>query len=104
MSFTAALQQRAREAGLSLAKVAELSGVSYEQLKKAVQRGASTNVDDALRVAHCLGMTLEEFIQDDFPADRDEIRLLLAGLSDKERHLLRASAQAFAARDQSVAR
>jgi hypothetical protein len=56
-AFFAALDRE----GLPLRRVAELSGVSYEQLKKLKQRSnASTNVEDAAKLSSVLGMTIEQ--------------------------------------------
>lgn len=56
-AFLAALNRE----GLPLLRVAELSGVSYEQLKKLKQRpNASTNVEDAAKLSSVLGMTIEQ--------------------------------------------
>lgn len=50
--------------------VSERSGVSYEQLKKITQREtASTNVDDAMKVAAAFGCSLDQFIDGDFPRE-----------------------------------
>jgi transcriptional regulator with XRE-family HTH domain len=77
-AFIAALE----ETRLSIAKVAALSGVSAEQLKKLKQREtAKTNVDDAVKVASAFGRTLEEFIDDPDTKYPIEIVHLYSGLS-----------------------
>ncbi|GGG77710.1 transcriptional regulator [Salipiger pallidus] len=49
--------------GMSLRKIADVAGVSYEQLKKVSQgKSRSTNVDDAQKVASALDMTLDQFL------------------------------------------
>lgn len=51
-TFREALIAATTKPGLSVREVAEWAGVSYEQLKKVVQReGASTNVEDARKIA-----------------------------------------------------
>ncbi len=50
---------------ISLKKLSESSGVSYEQMKKVRQiDGRATNVEDARKIASYLGSTLEEFVSD----------------------------------------
>jgi hypothetical protein len=67
--------------------------VSYEQLKKLRQgKSQSTNVDDAVRIAHVFGLTLDEFLGDTTVADRQELASLWRKLSEAERELLRAAA------------
>ena len=79
--------------GWSVPQVARDAGVSVEQLKKLKQgRALTTNVDDAVRVAHVFGVTLDEFLDDKSVADRDEIADLWRQLSDAERDFLRAAA------------
>lgn len=84
----------------SLRAVAEGAGVSYEQLKKVRQgKSGSTNADDAVRVAHFLGLTLDEFLNDRLAEDRAEIARLYSQLSEDERQLLRDAAHGRASRD-----
>lgn len=80
--------------------VAEGAGVSYEQLKKVKQRDtASTNVDDAVKIAHFFGCTLDEFLGDRLASDRLEIANLYSQLTEEERDLLRDAALGRAARE-----
>lgn len=80
--------------GWTIKRVAKLSGVSEEQLKKLNQgKSQSTNVDDALKVAHVFGVTLDEFLQDDTARLRSEAATLWQGLSDAERSILLAAAR-----------
>lgn len=90
------------ERGATISQVARSTGVSYEQLKKLGQREtASTNVDDAVKIAHHFGLTIDEFLQDDLAADRiSQVRLWLE-LTEEERGLLRDAARGRAARDQA---
>ena len=91
--FKDALEAHRTERDLSLKDVAEGSGVSYEQLKKLRQReNASTNVDDARKVANFFGLTLDEFLGDRTIEARIEIVQLYNQLSPEERRLLQAAA------------
>lgn len=84
---------------LSLAEIARRTGVSQEQLKKLKQREtASTNVDDAVKIAACFGQTLDEFLDEAALADRAEILRLWSLLDPEEQEILLASAQGIAAR------
>ncbi|WP_066706916.1 LexA family transcriptional regulator [Celeribacter ethanolicus] len=62
-TFSSALANALEKTGTSLRKIAEQSGVSYEQLKK-IKQGAnkSTNVDDAMKVIEAFGVSAEEFM------------------------------------------
>ena len=92
-TFRAALLAHIEASSLSLKEVADRSGVSYEQLKKVRQRDtASTNVDDARRVANVFGLTLDEFLDDRTIEDRIELVRLYNELSPQERRLLQAAA------------
>ena len=89
-TFKEALLAEAEARGMPLSTVAERSGVSYEQIKKIKQRhGASTNVDDAKKVANVFGMTLDEFLDDPMASDRAEIVQTYNSLSPEERAMLR---------------
>ena len=84
---------------LALKAIAEGSGVSYEQLKKVMQReSASTNVDEAVRVANYFGLTLDEFLADETATIRADIVDLYNQLSDQERRFLRDASQGILAR------
>ncbi|ANB35953.1 phage repressor protein C with HTH and peptisase S24 domain [Rhodovulum sulfidophilum] len=62
-SFRDAFLRAIEQSGQSVRNVATQSGVSYEQLKKLFRgNSASTNVDDAVRVAEHFGVTVEEFL------------------------------------------
>lgn len=79
--------------GWSVAYVAKVAGVSAQQLHKLKQgKALSTNVDDALRVAHVFGVSLDEFLEDRTVQDREAVADLWRQLSDAERDLLRAAA------------
>jgi len=77
--------------------------VSYEQLKKVRQgKSASTNVDDAIKVARFLGKTLDQFLGDPSFQQDAEIIALWQRLRPEERQFLRNAAKAqIAARDRS---
>lgn len=67
MTFAQALKQAMDARNMSLRKIADLAGVSYEQLKKVNQgKSQSTNVDDAQRVAAALSMSLDQFLNGEF--------------------------------------
>ncbi|MFV1601975.1 MULTISPECIES: XRE family transcriptional regulator [unclassified Phaeobacter] len=67
MSFREALNAAMAASGLSMRKLAEKAGVSYEQLKKINQgKTQSTNAEDALRLAAALGVSLESFMAGEF--------------------------------------
>lgn len=84
--------------GMTIKRVAEVSGVSEEQLKKVKQgKSLSTNVDDAVRVANAFGFTLDEFLQDDSAGFRSEAADLWRSLSQAERDILLAAARGRAA-------
>lgn len=62
-TFKEALDYALDETKRSMRSVALASGVSYEQLKNLRQGKAQrTNVDDAVKVAHAFGVTLEQFL------------------------------------------
>lgn len=85
--------------GPSLRAVAAGSGVSYEQLKKLRQRDtATTNVDDAVKIARFFGVTLDEFLGDTMAADRARAVALYMQLSPEERQFLRDAAAGRASR------
>lgn len=67
MSFKEALNEAMAASGLSLRKLADKAGVSYEQLKKINQgKTQSTNAEDAIRLASAVGVPLERFMEGDF--------------------------------------
>lgn len=97
-TFREALLSAIAETGASIAEVARGAGVSYEQLKKVGQREtASTNIDDAVRVANFFGFTIDEFLQDDLASDRIAGARLWFELTEAEREILRAAARGRAA-------
>ncbi len=92
--FRDALLEQLEARGWKMKYVAEQAGVSYEQLKKLSQgKSQSTNVDDAIKIAHVFGMTLDELVQDTTAQDREEVARLWLQLSEAERDLLRAAAR-----------
>jgi transcriptional regulator with XRE-family HTH domain len=89
-TFKDAVEYALKETGVSLSAVAEATGVSYEQLKKLRQRpNASTNVDDAKRIANYFGKSLDEFLGDDLAQDRAAVVEAYNRLTPEERVLLR---------------
>lgn len=105
--FFDALDHALKATKWSLKKACEEAGVSYEQMKKFRQRSksdpnASTNVDDAVKIANALGFTLDEFLSDDTARLRSEAADLWRKLTDGERDLLLAAARGQRAQDQSA--
>jgi transcriptional regulator with XRE-family HTH domain len=97
-TFRSALLDALEETGLPLSKVAEGSGVSYDQLKKLRQRpNASTNVDDARAVANFFGVTLDQFLDDTSLLARVELAEFYNRLTDQEIEILKAAARGQAA-------
>ncbi len=79
----------------TLAEVSRQAGVSVEQLKKLKQREtATTNVDDAARIAHAFGVSLDEMLGDKTPEQRTEALAAYARLTSEERQFLRTLATA----------
>lgn len=75
--------------GKSLRQLAGESGVSYEQLKKMLQRDdASTNFDDGVRVAKAFGVSVDEFLGDPSVRLRTELLQLFQQLSPEEQEFL----------------
>lgn len=92
--FRDALLEALEARGWKMKYVAEQSGVSYEQLKKLNQgKSLSTNVDDAIKIAHVFGLTLDELVGDTTAEDRTAVTALWLQLSEAERDLLRAAAR-----------
>ncbi len=81
------------KSGLSLRAVAIGSGVSESQLKKLKQReNATTNVDDAKKVAEFFGLGLDQFLDDPELLRHVEIAELYSRLP----HPLKQAFQAYA--------
>lgn len=96
-TFRDALLAYVADNDISLRKIAEGSGVSYEQLKKLSQnKSRSTNVDDAAKIVKFLGTSLDEFLGDVDVSVRNEIVQLYNQLSEHERDYLLKSAQGLA--------
>lgn len=94
ITFRDAFIDAIRQSNWSIKKVAELSGVSEEQLKKLHQgRTQRTNVDDAVKIAHVFGVTLDEFLRDDSVKLRIDAVQLWQQLTDAEREILLAAAR-----------
>lgn len=97
--FRQAFIERLEQTGETVAQVARGAGVSVEQLKKVRQRDtASTNVDDAVQIAHYFGLSLDEFLEDATIQERSEMLSLYMQLSPQERAFLLEVARARAAR------
>ncbi len=106
MTFREALLKHTGTPGKpSLKAVSEKAGVSYEQMKK-VRQGAtqSTNVDDAIKLAAAMGMTLNEFVDDHLAEDRAIVVSLYNKLTEEERQILRDAARGRGAEAQPQGR
>jgi transcriptional regulator with XRE-family HTH domain len=100
-SFREALLDAVIREGTSLRAVATRANVSYEQLKKLSQgKSQSTNVDDAVLIAHSFGLSLDEFLGDTTIQDRAQAIALWQQLSEAERDLLKAAARGLRAQVQ----
>lgn len=96
--FADALIDALEATGWSLQYLCEQAGVSYDQYKKLRQRAlksehASTNVDDAVKIANAFGMTLDEFLQDETANLRSEAAVLWRSLDQGERDILLAASR-----------
>jgi hypothetical protein len=97
-TFRQALLDALERTKVPLSAVAQKTQVSYEQLKKVGQReNASTNVDDARKVAAYFGLTLDEFLEDSLAEDRLRAANLWFELTEAEQEILRAAARGRAA-------
>ena len=98
MTFRSALLAALEHSNASLKQVADGTGVSYEQLKKISQREtASTNVDDAVRIAGFFGVSLDEFLGNSLVTIRSETVQLYLQLTPAEREILQAAARGLRA-------
>lgn len=94
LTFKKALLKALQATGKSVAEVARGAGVSKDQLHKVLQRdNATTNVDDARRVAVYFGRTLDQFLEDKEYTDLDDTVADLMKLTPQERRFLRNSAK-----------
>jgi phage repressor protein C with HTH and peptisase S24 domain len=67
-TFRTALLNYIESRQISLAELSRISGVSHEQLKKLKQRPTGrTNVDDASRITHALGVSLDDLLGETMP-------------------------------------
>lgn len=99
-TFRDAFLEALERSEVTLKDVARGSGVSYEQLRKIKDRPtASTNVDDAVKLAHFFGFSLDEFLDDRELQDRLRVVELYNQLSPQERELLRAAARGLSDQD-----
>lgn len=93
--FREAFLELLASTGDNLANIARGANVSVEQLKKLKQRDtASTNVDDAVKIAHHFGLSLDEFLEDDIVQVRSETLGQYAKLTLQERQFLQELAKA----------
>ena len=89
MNFRDALLRAIESHEVSLRSVATGSGVSYEQLKKLKQRpDASTNIDDAVRIAGYFGQTLDQFLQEPDGSAPHHVTEIYTKLSERDRQRL----------------
>lgn len=103
MPFRSALRMWLDLSGKSLKQVARESGVSYEQLKKMLQRDdASTNFDDGVRVAQAFGVSVDEFLGDPSVRLRTELLRLFRQLSPEEQEFLLDVARVRSARGRAA--
>lgn len=105
--FADALSEALKVTGMSLMSACERADVSYDQFKKLMQRAAkggpsSTNVDDAVKLAHAFGVTFDEFIRDDTAALRSEAAELWRKLTPGERDILLAAERGRSAPSQAA--
>ena len=71
LTFKNALADALETTGRSLREVTSTAGVSYEQYKSYMQgKSRSTNVDDAIKIAHAFGVSMELFLQGQFSPER----------------------------------
>lgn len=100
--FTEALLDELKRTGLSMRQVCIASGVSYEAYKKVSSgKTKSPNIDDAMKLAHSLGKTIEELVGDSFTEDREVVAALWRELTPGERDLLQAAARGRADEDRA---
>lgn len=93
-TFRDAFVEAIATTGRKIKHVAAEADVSYEMLKKLHQGASkSINVDDAVKVAHHFGVTLDEFLADTTVQDRAEALALWRKLTAAERDLLQAAAR-----------
>jgi ribonucleoside-diphosphate reductase alpha chain len=80
MRFGDALSLWKNATGLSLRKVAEGAGVSYEALKKLMQReAASTSVENGSRIASVFGVSMQEFLAGPVADQTDSVNREVVG-------------------------
>nr|WP_111299409.1 helix-turn-helix transcriptional regulator [Paracoccus saliphilus] len=96
--FYDALKDALDSSGWSIARLCKEADVSTDQITKFMQRAgkgqpASTNVDDAVRLANALGLTLDEMLEDRTAELRSEAADLWRSLTSEEREILRAAAR-----------
>ena len=96
--FYDALKEALDSSGWSIPRLCREAGVSSDQVTKFMQRAgkglpASTNVDDAVKLANALGLTLDEMLEDRTAAARSEAADLWRKLHPSEREILLAAAR-----------
>ena len=76
-TFREAFLRAIETTGTSVRRVAEATGVSYDQLKKLAQRpGSTTNVDDARKIASFFGVSPDDFFEGKTPATAPTIPIV----------------------------
>ena len=85
--------------GTSAAELARQTGVAKHLIDKLRQRKSiTTNVNDAMRIAHFYGMTIEEFLGvADRKAKVDRLSLLMGQLDDEQAIIMEAQIAAVLA-------
>ena len=97
MMFSQALARAMKETQMSLRKICEGAEVSYEAMKKVKQgKTQSPNFDDGVKIAHFLGLSVDEFIDDQTAVQRTEIVELYSSLKPAEQRFLLTSARGLA--------
>lgn len=93
-TFREAFLEALSQPGWTMVRVAQISGVSLEQIKK-IKQGATkaTNVDDAVKIANAFGVTFDEFVGDQTATVRSAVVDEYSRLTDSERRFLKAAAK-----------
>ncbi len=78
-----------KAAGLSQMKLAEMIGLSYQQVQKYENGTSEISISRLFQIAHALGMPASRFISDDENTMVSESVSLYGALSDDEIELLK---------------
>lgn len=96
LTFREALLIALEDSGKSIPDVARGSGVSKDQLYKVKQRDtASTNLEDAVRVAEYFGKTIDEFLSSPEGSSPHRVSEIYSRLSEEKRLRLEGFAEAL---------